>query len=49
MAQIDEFTIRHNAAAQPYRWRYDARAEHVRYLFRRDRERASATGLGIAA
>jgi len=38
MTQIDEFTIRYNATAHPYRWRYDARAEHAHYLSRRDRE-----------
>lgn len=40
MTQIDEFTIRYNATAHPYCWRYDARAEHAHYLSRRDRERA---------
>ncbi|MEU7893503.1 IS630 family transposase [Nonomuraea sp. NPDC049152] len=35
MAQIDDFTIRYNAIARPYRWRYDARVEHDRYLVRR--------------
>ncbi|MFG1710654.1 hypothetical protein ACFLIM_46560 [Nonomuraea sp. M3C6] len=35
MAQIDDFTIRYNATARPYRWRYDARVEHDRYLVRR--------------
>jgi hypothetical protein len=34
MAQIDDFAIRHNATARPYRWRYDARMEHDRYLVR---------------
>jgi transposase len=38
MAQIDDFTIRYNATARPYRWRYDAHAEHTRYLTRRDQE-----------
>ncbi|WP_433498562.1 transposase [Sphaerimonospora sp. CA-214678] len=42
MDQIDTFTIRHNASAQSYRWRYDARADHVRYLTRRDQEQARA-------
>ncbi|WP_433411369.1 IS630 family transposase [Microtetraspora malaysiensis] len=42
MQQIDTFTIRHNATAQPYRWRYDARADHIRYLTRRDQERTRA-------
>ncbi len=35
MTQIDDFTIRHNNTAKPYQWRYDARAEHTRYLTRR--------------
>jgi hypothetical protein len=42
MEQIDTFTIRHTASAQPYRWRYNARADHVRYLTRRDQEQARA-------
>ncbi|WP_285711115.1 IS630 family transposase, partial [Microtetraspora sp. NBRC 16547] len=42
MEQIDSFTIRHNATAQPYRWRYDARADHIRSLTRRDQERTRA-------
>lgn len=42
MQQIDTFTIWHNASAEPYRWRYDARADHVRYLTRRDQEQACA-------
>jgi transposase len=33
-AQITDFTIRHNRTARPYRWRYDAEAEHARYLVR---------------
>lgn len=31
---ITAFTIRHNTTAQPYRWSYDADAEHTRYLER---------------
>src|SRR6266516_6811649 len=31
-AQIIAFTIRHNKNARPYRWGYDADAEHARYL-----------------
>ncbi|GIH73560.1 IS630 family transposase [Sphaerimonospora thailandensis] len=49
MTQIEEFTIRHNTTARPYRWRYDARTEHARYLSRRDRERAQAPALEDAA
>jgi transposase len=33
-AQIIDFTLTHNATAEPYRWRYDAEAEHSRYLDR---------------
>jgi transposase len=33
-AQITAFTILHNETAQPYRWTYDADAEHARYLER---------------
>ena len=31
-AKITAFTVRHNRTARPYRWRYDADAEHARYL-----------------
>lgn len=33
-AQITAFTIRHNKNARPYKWGYDADAEHARYLAR---------------
>jgi transposase len=33
-AKITAFTVRHNRTARPYRWRYDADAEHARYLAR---------------
>jgi len=33
-AKITSFTIRHNKNARPYRWNYDADAEHARYLER---------------
>jgi transposase len=33
-AKITSFTIRHNKNARPYRWNYDAGAEHARYLGR---------------
>lgn len=33
-SQITDFTISHNRTARPYRWRYDAEAEHARYLVR---------------
>ena len=33
-AKIISFTIRHNKNARPYRWNYDADAEHARYLER---------------
>jgi transposase len=34
-AKITAFTIRHNKNARPYKWSYDAGAEHARYLERR--------------
>ena len=34
-AKITAFTIRHNKNARPYKWSYDADAEHARYLERR--------------
>jgi len=33
-ARITAFTIRHNKNARPYKWSYDADAEHARYLER---------------
>ena len=33
-AKITAFTIRHNKNARPYKWSYDADAEHARYLAR---------------
>ena len=33
-AKISTFTIRHNKHARPYKWSYDADAEHARYLER---------------
>ena len=31
-AKIIAFTIRHNKNARPYKWSYDADADHARYL-----------------
>lgn|GEM_PF-3984893 len=31
-AQIIDFTLAHNEAAEPYQWRYNAEAEHARYV-----------------
>jgi transposase len=36
-AQITEFTVNHNETAHPYKWRYDADADHARYLERHPR------------
>ncbi|MGI5133588.1 IS630 family transposase [Streptomyces sp. CA-106110] len=33
-AQITAYTVDYNRTARPYRWRYDADAEHARYLDR---------------
>lgn len=33
-ARITEFTVNHNEIAHPYRWKYDADADHARYLER---------------
>jgi transposase len=38
--KITEFTIRYNTTAKPFAWKYDARAEHARYLTRHQGERA---------
>jgi transposase len=38
--KITEFTVRYNTTAKPFAWKYDARAEHARYLARRQREQA---------
>ncbi|MFB7554473.1 hypothetical protein [Streptomyces brevispora] len=32
--QITAYTVRYNRTARPYRWRYEADAEHARYLER---------------
>jgi hypothetical protein len=37
-SQITEFTIRHNETAHPYKWSYDADADHARYLERHPRQ-----------
>jgi transposase len=41
-AQIIAFTIRHNRKARPYRWSYDADAEHAQYLERHPRPSSPA-------
>jgi transposase len=41
-AKITTFTIRHNRTARPYRWRYDADADHARYLARHPRPQEPA-------
>jgi transposase len=41
-AKITAFTVRHNRTARPYRWRYDADAEHARYLTRHPRPQEPA-------
>jgi len=33
-AKITAFTIHYNQTAHPYKWRYDADADHARYLQR---------------
>lgn len=40
--QITEFTIGYNETARPWKWKYDADAEHARYL-QRHPEKASVT------
>lgn len=37
--KITEFTVRYNSTAKPFEWKYDARAEHARYLARHQHER----------
>ena len=32
--QITEFTVNYNETAHPYKWSYDADADHARYLER---------------
>jgi transposase len=36
-AQITEFAVNHNETAHPYKWKYDADADHARYLERHPR------------
>ncbi len=40
-ARITVFTIRHNKNARPYKWSYDADAEHARYLERHPQPEAA--------
>jgi transposase len=47
-AKITMFTIRHNKNARPYRWSYDADADHARYL-ERHTQHAAAPVLAEAA
>jgi hypothetical protein len=42
-AWITTFAIRHNKKARPYKWSYDAGAEHTRYLERRSQPEAGAS------
>lgn len=46
--RITAFTIRHNKNARPYRWSYDADADHARYL-ERHTQHAAAPVLAEAA
>jgi len=51
-AKITDFTIRYNRTARPWKWAYDARADHAAYLARHhapDGEPASAQTLPQAA
>jgi transposase len=51
-AKITDFTIRYNRTARPWKWAYDARADHAAYLVRHhapDRQPASAQTLPQAA
>jgi transposase len=41
-AKITAFTVRHNRTARPYRWRYDADADHARYLTRHPQHQTPA-------
>ena len=47
-AKITAFTIRHNKTARPYKWNYDADADHARYL-QRHRQPETLTVLAAAA
>jgi transposase len=52
ITQITDFTIRHNRAARPWNWAYDARADHAGYLARHHipaDEAAGGNGLPQAA
>jgi transposase len=40
--KITSFTIRYNRTARPWKWAYDARADHAGYLARRAQHRSSA-------
>jgi transposase len=47
-AKITAFTVRHNKNARPYKWSYDADAEHARYLQRHRPQPEPATVLAAA-
>lgn len=47
--KITTFTIRYNKTARPYRWSYDADAEHARYLARHTQPAPTKTPLPKAA
>ena len=40
--KITSFTIRYNRTARPWKWAYDARADHAAYLARRAPHGSSA-------
>jgi transposase len=48
-AQITTYTVRYHRTARPYKWNYDADAEHAHYLTRRPQPAPHADTLAQAA
>ncbi|MGO9502822.1 MAG: hypothetical protein ACLPUO_14905 [Streptosporangiaceae bacterium] len=47
--KITDFTIRYNRTARPWKWAYDARADHAAYLARRAPHGSSAATIPATA
>ncbi|MFE9866723.1 hypothetical protein ACFYPZ_28925 [Streptomyces sp. NPDC005506] len=46
--QITAYTVRYNRTGRPYRWRYDADAEHARHLESHTQHRGHPDAFGQA-
>jgi transposase len=48
IAKITDFTIRYNRTARPWKWAYDARTDHARYLARHGGQHPATPGPAAA-